>query len=191
MDHVEARGVKLEVHVSLGEISAAVESGQVAWQRELAGGLDLVAEARLGRAAPAHEQVAHALDLGTSNQHRRRFDKGFGPAGGRADIVRDAPAHGRDVTRERDRTRRDERVGRRQLGPAKPEQRRRERERDQGRTQHERKRCDGHGGADREHADRRLRGDQHDRCGDHHRPREGHDQPRVARHSVRYRRAMT
>ena len=73
--HVKAGGLELDVDVSLSQVGTAIEIGQVAGQHELAGGLDLVAEGGLGRAAPADHQVSDAGDRCRADHDGGRLDQ--------------------------------------------------------------------------------------------------------------------
>ena len=148
----------------LREVGAAVERGQVARQRQLAGGEDRVAVRSLGRSTPADHQIADAADGRGCRLHLARLDQDLGASAGPPAVVSDLTAHHDRGAGERRRTKMRHRIDRWQLRAADRQEGGRDGERDQGGPQEQRQQHAPDGGRDGRRAEHRLFGSQDNSC---------------------------
>ena len=161
--NVEAGGLELEVNLALGKVGAAVKRRQVSRQHEFAGRLDLLAEARDRRSAPANHQVADAAHVRSADHDLVGLDEHFAAARGRTAVVGDATSDRRDAADKACGAHRCLGIGWGELGATDRKERERECHRQDGGT---------HGKCERETRNRerdgddsevRLEGREHDR----------------------------
>ena len=128
--------------MALREICPAVERGKVSRQHELSGCVHLIAEARFGRRAPPHDQVADVGNGRAADNDQTRLDQDLRSARRRPAVIGNPSGDGRGLARQRQRPGSRAGIRRRQLGTADAEE-----GRHQGKGEHGRSHRDGEGQA--------------------------------------------